>query len=269
MFKRTIEDAQEKVEKHNFEIRKHLLEYDDVLNQQRSVVYSYRRNILENTHEIVEIAKDFIADSIEDMVAAYTIKRTLEQADYNDILVAASKFTNIPLNELHEQRFNSGTSEIFKENLISYIIARYDRLLFGPSEASEEEQTKYKKLIQEAQKWLMLETIDQAWKQHMLNLDYLKEGIHLRSWGQKNPLIEYKRESFMLFEDMMRNVRAEIVSRIFRLDLTFFDPTALERRRMQELEELKMRGPDEDVAPAILGHEEPRLSRAERRKKKR
>ena len=67
------------------------------------------------------------------------------------------------------------------------------------------------KMIQEAEKWLMLETIDQAWKQHMLNLDNLKEGIGLRGWGQKNPFIEYKREAFAMFQDMMKSVRLDIV----------------------------------------------------------
>jgi len=265
---KTIEGAQEKVEKRNFDVRKHLLEYDDVLNQQRTVVYAYRRGILENAHEIVETVKDFISDSIEDLVAAYTVKRTLEQEDYNDILLAVSRLAHIPLNELHEQRFNSGTSEIFKENIIAYITMRYDLLLLGSNEGNEEERKRRDDLMHEAQKWLMLETIDQAWKQHMLNLDSLKEGIHLRSWGQKNPLIEYKRESFMLFEDMMRNVRSEIVSHMFKLDLKNFDASALEKRRLQELSELQMRGPDEDIAPSHE-NEAPQLSRAERRKKKR
>lgn len=270
MVSRTIEDAQEKVEKRNFDVRKHLLEYDDVLNQQRTVVYAYRRNILENAHEIVETVKDFIADSLEDMVAAYTVKRALEQDTFNDILMAVSKLTNIPLNELHEQAFNSLNSETFREALIAYITMRYDLLLLGANEGTEEERARNTHLMHEAQKWLMLETIDQAWKQHMLNLDSLKEGIHLRSWGQKNPLIEYKRESFMLFEDMMRNVRAEIVSHIFRLDAERFDARALEQRRLEELASLQMRGTSSDTAGSDEeSPEPPRLSRAERRKKKR
>lgn len=268
MVSRRIEDSQEKVEKRNFDVRKHLLEYDDVLNQQRTVVYAYRRNILENAHEIVEIVKDFIADSIEDLVTAYTVQRNLEQETYNDILLAVSRLTHIPVDELHKQEFSSGTSEILRENLIAYVSMRYDLLLLGQNEGSEEERKNRERLMHEAQKWLLLETIDQAWKQHMLNLDSLKEGIHLRSWGQKNPLIEYKRESFILFEDMMRNVRAEIVSHMFKLDLSHFDATAIERRRLQELSELQMRGADENIGPS-KENEAPQLSRAERRKKKR
>ena len=98
--------------------------------------------------------------------------------------------------------------------------------------------------IDEAEKWLMLEVIDQAWKQHMLNLDHLKEGINLRSWGQKNPLIEYKREAFDMFQDMMQQIRAEIVHHIFHLNLERFDQQEIERRRKRELEELNLIGGD-------------------------
>ncbi len=108
-------------------------------------------------------------------------------------------------------------------------------------------------MIQNAEKWLMLETIDQAWKQHMLNLDHLKEGIGLRSWGQKNPLIEYKREAFAMFQEMMHQIRWDVVHRLFHIDLARFDSRAIEARREQELEDLKMvaSGPQEQPAPAV------------------
>ena len=95
-------------------------------------------------------------------------------------------------------------------------------------------------MVQEAEKWLMLETIDQAWKQHMLNLDHLKEGISLRSWGQKNPLIEYKREAFYMFQDMMRHIRFDIVHNIFHLNLEQFNRHELEHKREKELAALNL-----------------------------
>jgi preprotein translocase subunit SecA len=103
----------------------------------------------------------------------------------------------------------------------------------------------------QAEKWLMLETIDQAWKQHMLNLDHLKEGINLRSWGQKNPLIEYKKEAFGMFKEMMQQIRWEIVHHVFRLNLENFDAQALEQRREQELEEIAFQsaGQMEQIEP--------------------
>ncbi len=96
----------------------------------------------------------------------------------------------------------------------------------------------------------MLETIDQSWKQHMLNLDHLKEGIGLRSWGQKNPLIEYKREAFAMFEDMIRGVRAEIVHHIFHLNVEHFNRHELERKRERELDQLQFTSADSPTANA-------------------
>ena len=100
-------------------------------------------------------------------------------------------------------------------------------------------------MIKDAHKWIMLETIDQSWKQHMLNLDHLKEGISLRSWGQKNPLIEYKREAFAMFEDMMRQVRSEVVHNVFHLNVEHFNSHEFERKRERELEEINLMGPED------------------------
>ena len=97
-------------------------------------------------------------------------------------------------------------------------------------------------IIKTAEKWLVLETIDQAWKQHMLNLDHLKEGIGLRGWGQKNPLIEYKREAFDMFREMMTHIRFDIVHHIFHLNLTQFNAGEFEQRRDQELDHLNFSG---------------------------
>ena len=266
MVSRTIENAQEKVEKRNFDVRKHLLEYDDVLNQQRTVIYRYRRSILEQETEIFDLGYDLLADAISEIITAYAPQQTVEQEAFNSILLAVAQLTNIPVAELHERKFKSGSSELLIKDLIEYVTMRYDLfLLGGANTGTEEERKRRRQLIHEAQKWLMLEAIDQAWKQHMLNLDSLKEGIHLRGWGQKNPLIEYKRESFALFEDMMRNVRGEIVAHMFRLDVERFDKAALEARRLQELEQLQMQGVS-DVVDS--GTDMQQLSRAERRKKK-
>ena len=97
-------------------------------------------------------------------------------------------------------------------------------------------------IIKTAEKWLVLETIDQAWRQHMLNLDHLKEGIGLRGWGQKNPLIEYKREAFDMFREMMAHIRFDIVHHIFHLNLTQFNEQEFEQRREQELDQLNFSG---------------------------
>lgn len=228
---RTIESAQQKVEKRNFETRKHLLEYDDVLNQQRMVIYRYRREILEGESNNIEgIVRDLIAATIEDLPALQTSKRIIDEATYNEIIAGISKLTNIEISEFASQGISQTDTEQLRSDLINFLLIRYDLMTQGDRATQ----------IKDAHRWFMLESIDQAWKQHMLNLDRLKEGIGLRQMGQKNPLIEYKREAFGLFEDMMYAVRWEIVHNIFRLDVQQFDQAALEQQREHELHELRL-----------------------------
>jgi preprotein translocase subunit SecA len=227
---RTIESAQQKVEKRNFETRKHLLEYDDVLNQQRMVIYRYRREILEESdNNTAGLLRDLIAATVEDLPALQTNKRILDEGTYNEIITAIANLTNIEIKDLTSQGISQTNTEQLRSDLINVLLIRYDLMMQG-------DHTSH---IQDAHHWLMLETIDQAWKQHMLNLDRLKEGVGLRQMGQKNPLIEYKREAFDLFEDMMLAVRSEIVHNVFRLDVQKFNKAALEQEREHELHALQ------------------------------
>jgi preprotein translocase subunit SecA len=227
---KTIERSQEKVEKHNFEIRKHLIEYDDVLNQQRKVIYDYRRSILEGESEIYDLVRDLIIAAMQDLIEFYCPKRLVSDESYKKILESLHQITSLPVAELEKEGFNSANSELLKKDVINFMLMQYD--LYRNQQDAQ--------MIKEAEKWLMLETIDQAWKQHMLNLDHLKEGIGLRGWGQKNPLIEYKREAFAMFQEMMQIVRWDIVHHIFHLNLERFNQAELERKREEELEELNL-----------------------------
>lgn len=229
---KTIERSQEKVEKHNFEIRKHLLEYDDVLNQQRIVIYKYRRSILEGDQEIYELVRDMIVAAVQSLIEQLAPKRTLNQEAFEQIIAFISKLTGIMQAELDQEKFDSSNSEELKKDLINFLLLKYD--LYRNQQHTQ--------TVQDAEKWLMLETIDQAWKQHMLNLDHLKEGIGLRGWGQKNPLIEYKREAFAMFQEMMNQIRWDIVHHIFHLNLDRFNQYELEQKRQKELNELNMIG---------------------------
>lgn len=227
---KTIERAQEKVEKHNFEIRKHLLEYDDVLNQQRTVIYNYRRDVLEGEHRIYELIRDFIVKVVQELIAYHSPKRTIGDQEAQAIFEELSIITTFSVDELKKQGFDTRTSDAFENDLINFLLERYDLY---------RNQAK-KEIIQQAEKWLMLETIDQAWKQHMLNLDHLKEGIGLRGWGQKNPLIEYKREAFAMFKEMMDMIRKDVVRHIFHLNIERFNEREIEERRERELEQLNL-----------------------------
>lgn len=223
-----IERSQEKVEKHNFEIRKHLLEYDDVLNQQRTVIYKYRRSILESSANIYDLVRDLVAVSVSDMVAEFCQKRTVTKESYEKIVEILSSLTKLSAQEISKEIPMPSNSDLLVQDATGFLLIKYE--LFRNSQEIE--------MVQEAEKWLMLETIDQAWKQHMLNLDHLKEGIGLRGWGNKNPLIEYKREAFDMFQDMMRQVRWEIVHHIFHLSIERFNQQELEQKRERELNQL-------------------------------
>ena len=227
---RTIERAQEKVEKHNFEIRKHLLEYDDVLNQQRKAVYSYRRDILEGEERIYELIRDLIVNTVADVVSWYCQTRTITSENVEAVYAEITKMTRIEKAAFDVAGVSRANSDAFEKDLANVLLEKY--ALYRSQHPQE--------VVQDAEKWLMLETIDQAWKQHMLNLDHLKEGIGLRSWGQKNPLVEYKREAFAMFQDMMSAVRQAIVRHIFHMNLERFDHRELELKREAELEQLQM-----------------------------
>jgi len=224
-----IERAQEQIEKQNFEIRKHLLEYDDVLNQQRIVVYKIRRSILDGSGQIAELVHDMIHDVVDAFMHKTIVSENVSPAEHEQIIKEIGNFwgpkERLPIVHNHRQ-----SKDALHQEVLDLFLKQYS--LYKNRENQE--------MLNQAQKWIMLESIDLAWKQHMSNLDHLKEGINLRSWGQKNPLLEYKREAFVMFEDMMHHVKAEIVYNVFNLDLEHFDQHAIEVKRSREMHSLRM-----------------------------
>lgn len=251
----TIASSQEKVEKHNFEIRRHLLEYDDVLNQQRIVIYKIRREVLEGAENIEEVIRDMVADTVQDAVSNTITDRKISSENLDETFTLISALTAAPGEELRAKFSRVTSIDQLIAGLTDYLLNRYDE-----SVSKDETGT-----IKDAHKWVMLETIDQSWKQHMLNLDHLKEGIGLRGWGQKNPLIEYKREAFAMFEDMMRGIRTEIVHTIFHLNVSHFDKRELERKREHELEHLNFVGTETPEDTAAKMQPDTAQNRAQRR----
>jgi len=251
---RTIERAQEKVEKSNFDIRKHLIEYDDVLNQQRKVIYAYRREVLEGEEHIYELIRDLIIHVVQDVFEWCCPKRTLTKDQIDTIYNELSKITRIDKHAFETAGFELKNSDQFKRDVINFVLEKYELYRSGVEQ----------EMMQNVEKWIMLEAIDQAWKQHMLNLDHLKEGIGLRGWGQKNPLIEYKREAFAMFKDMMANLREDVVQRIFHVNVERFDQRELEKRREKELKELNLvsgGGKEAGATPKPVQREEPKVGR--------
>lgn len=225
-----IERSQEKVEKHNFEIRKHLIEYDDVLNQHRHVIFTIRYDILKDSDQIYEIVRDFVNAVIQDLIAFHCPERVITPTQCKEVIVRTIAITGLPSDKFDHVALAQTNSDDLEVKLVEFLLKEYVM----------QRNHENKELMQQAEKWLMLETIDHAWKQHMINIDHLKEGIGLRGWGQKNPLIEYKRESYEMFENMMRNIRSDIVHHIFHLKPEHFNQRKIEEKREKEMQQMKM-----------------------------
>lgn len=227
---KTIERVQERVEKQNFDVRKHLLEYDDVLNQQRIVVYQIRRDVLEGDENIFELVRDMVFKTIEDVISRHVPARAITNEQKQAIYVEMAALTALKVSDFENAKLTGSNRDDFEIELGTFVLEKYS------SYRSRQKQ----EVIQNAEKWLMLETIDQAWKQHMLNLDHLKEGINLRSYSQKNPLIEYKREAFQMFQEVMEDIRRMTVHHVFHLNTERFDEHELEKKRERELDEINL-----------------------------
>jgi preprotein translocase subunit SecA len=204
MVTKAIENAQKRVEAHNFDIRKQLLEYDDVMNQQREHVYSNRRQILMGTdihQEILTMVRECAAGVVAQHCSGDVHPEEWDRDALDAALMAA--FHLPPLTgELREVR---DVAQL-KEEITQLILARYDEIqeLVGPAE------------LRDRERMIMLNVLDTNWKDHLYAMDGLKEGIGLRGYGQKNPLTEYKREGYYMFSSMIERVREEVVRYLFR-----------------------------------------------------
>ncbi|MFC3714898.1 preprotein translocase subunit SecA [Luteimonas soli] len=203
-----IANAQRKVEAHNFDIRKNLLEFDDVNNDQRKVVYSQRNELLEADsvqENIASIRGDVVADIVDRFVPPDSID---EQWDLPGLeATLAEEFgVQVPVDEMVK-----GREEVDVEVIQTYVQETLDRL-FTDKEASVGPET-----MRMLEKHIMLNVVDQNWKEHLARMDYLRQGIHLRSYAQKQPKQEYKREAFELFSEMLSKVKREVVSLLARV----------------------------------------------------
>ena len=204
MISRSIENAQKKVEAHNFDIRKHLIEYDDVMNKQREVIYSQRREIL-GGQDIRASFLEMLDETVEEIVAAFAIdKVSPHDWDWQGISESVYKCFNLQL-DLPEEMISRLNPVNFHETLGTQAHAIFD----GRVEEMGDE------LINHLIKVMMLQAIDTHWKDHLLNIDHLKEGIGLRGYGQKDPKQEYKKEAYNLFMELMVRIREEVVERIY------------------------------------------------------
>jgi len=207
MLSKQIEKAQKKVEEQNFLIRKRVLEYDDVMNQQREIVYKYRDEVLEG-RDMGEPAREQIAEVIGRMVDEYTPGDFIEDWDLDGLFAAIEDIwpTTVDSSELDP-------NTIDRDELIQRLSDDAGRLY------EEREEELGSELMRALERYLLLQIIDQRWREHLYDMDYLREGIHLRGFAQIDPLVAYKNEAYALFQDLMNTIWSDFARMIFNVQV--------------------------------------------------
>ena len=207
MLSKQIENAQRKVEEQNFLIRKRVLEYDDVMNQQREIVYQYRDRVLEG-QDMADTAREQIEDVIERLVAEYTPGDYVEEWDLDGLWSQLDQVFHVDF----------GPEELDRESIdrtqLTGLIVDDAMKLYG-----EREQELGDELMRALERYLLLQIIDQRWREHLYDMDYLREGIHLRGFAQIDPLVAYKNEGFGLFQDLMNSIWSDFARMIFNVEV--------------------------------------------------
>ena len=226
MISKSIENAQKKVEGHNFGIRKNVLEYDDVMNQQRKTIYALRRNILtggeKNKQVIYSMIESIINTGLTSIIPERTLPDTWNYGQVKELLAGVMTYNEEARAMLDDSIFepilNSSDYTSLKPEPALQLLAQrcYDFLL----EQYDKKISQFDAaLSQEIERHIVLEVLDIFWRRHLLNMDHLREGIGLRGYGQKNPKLEYKREGFAMFNDMMDSIYTESIKRLFSVQV--------------------------------------------------
>ena len=208
MISRSLEKAQQKVETHHYEIRKNLLRYDNVMNDQRKVIYEQRNEIITS-----ESVKDIREAMTENVVEAVVLKYIPKESFFENWDIEGLEKELLALFGIHLDIKQAASSDSNEEDVIAKVNAELTKIFdykeeqFGPE------------LMKEGEKYVLLATLDQVWKDHLLALDYLRQAINLRAYGQKNPLNEYKKEAFEMFEMMLERLGTNFIQRMCFLQL--------------------------------------------------
>ena len=245
---KALEKAQKKVEERNYEIRKNLLKYDDVMNDQRKVIYEQRKELMV-TEDVSETVVEMREQAIEDAVArCIPEKAYAEQWDTDALHEEALRLTglDLPIGDwaAEEGIADEEIAERLKKQAANKMAAKTAN--YGAE------------LMRLAEKSLLLQLLDQSWKEHLLALDHLRQGIGLRAYGQKDPLNEYKREAFDMFEGMLDNLRETVTSVMCHLELSVdAEELAAMEQAEQEMQETRMDPAFADAEMAMAGNPEP------------
>ena len=222
MITRSIEKAQKKVESHNFEIRKYVLEYDDVMNQQREVLYGQRRKVL-----VTESLRDTILGMVDDIILdgldRYADEKLYpEEWDFAGLLAQMEQYF-VPKGTVTVEELENLSRIEVQEKLKDIAVALYD----------EREKEISAETMRELEKAIMLRVVDSKWMDHLDAMDALKEGINLRAYGQKNPLVEYKFEAYEMFEEMIDSIKRTVITFLYHIQVTYSKPVPKAEDRLQ------------------------------------
>jgi preprotein translocase subunit SecA len=212
MLTKTVENAQKKVEEQNFLIRKRVLEYDDVMNEQRRVVYRYRREILEG-RDISENGREELEGVIERLVEEYTASDILDDWDLEELETQLRQIWPVAI-DVSKLAPESVDREKLKDDLDEDAMAAYD----------EREDKLGEELMRHLERSILLQVIDNRWREHLFDMDYLREGIHLRGFAQIDPLVAYKNEGFSMFQELMHSIWEEFSKLVFNAEIEFTEP---------------------------------------------
>jgi len=229
---RQIEKAQRKVEAHNFDIRKNLLDFDDVNNDQRKVIYAQRNELLE-AESIRENIDGIVGDVVNELVTRFVPPESVdEQWDLAGLEVALEGELGL---RLDLQGLSKSSEELDAEGIERHVQEAV-AAMFAEKEAQLGEET-----ARALEKHIMLNVLDQSWKEHLARMDYLRQGIHLRGYAQKQPKQEYKKEAFELFSEMLENVKRQVVSLLARVRIRSEEEVAALEAQERAQAEAKLR----------------------------
>jgi preprotein translocase subunit SecA len=200
-----IENAQKKVEEQNFVARKNVLKYDDVMNVQRRVIYEQRRRVLEGANLSEDVREEWLPEVISNVAAAYLVDENHEEWDLDGLVSAMEALygTGVAPEELRGLDSDAIVEEFLDDAQDAY------------AEREKEIEALNEGLMRDLERYIVLQTVDIRWREHLENMDYMREGIHLRGMAQKDPLVEYRNEGHIMFTELNHSIREEVIALLF------------------------------------------------------
>jgi preprotein translocase subunit SecA len=199
-------------------MRKNVLKYDDVLNVQRQVIYEQRRRVLEG-EDLSQDVKAWIDEVVEALVAEYTAEEFVEEWDIAELVKAVNDLFGT---DLTEEEIREDIPQLTREGLVD------DFRETAQEEYEDRTGAWGDEIARQVERYVILQVVDQRWREHLENMDYLREGVHLRAMAQKDPLVEYRHEGHLMFEELGQQIRSEVVSLLFHAEVQADDAAALE-----------------------------------------